>query len=79
MAKSNWGGDNISSNTTVTWKWTGSELVPAVEEKRGGLAPHVCPVCSGRGNVPSGFYYGGTTTNAFEECRACNGKGVLWG
>lgn len=48
------------------------------------LAPHKCPVCGGRGTVPHGFYNinmgplasttGGTQP---EECRSCNGKGVI--
>lgn len=41
-----------------------------------------CPVCSGRGVVPCGFYhtgpYGGTTsTAADEQCRTCWGRGVI--
>ena len=33
--------------------------------------PHCCPVCGGKG----GFYISGTMD---AECRACEGKGVLW-
>lgn len=48
--------------------------------------PHKCPVCDGRGNVPFGFYEAGWTGHyttgtkpiPVEDCRTCNGKGVLW-
>jgi len=40
-----------------------------------------CPVCGGRGTVGPGFYSEiSSTANTCEEtCRACNGRGVLWG
>ncbi len=47
-------------------------------------APVCCPVCSGKGLVPNGFYLcngglGYTTTDATPDvCRSCNGNGVLW-
>jgi DnaJ-class molecular chaperone len=42
--------------------------------------PYRCPVCEGRGTVPMNFYSGATIANstAPEECRTCNGTGVLW-
>jgi len=45
--------------------------------------PHTCPVCMGKGIVPSGFYsYPNnqwTTTSATpEKCKSCNGSGVIW-
>lgn len=45
--------------------------------------PHVCPVCGGRGRVPTGFYdstsgYYTTVTTAPESCRSCAGTGVIW-
>lgn len=45
---------------------------------------HRCPVCGGRGIVPTGFYdttsgYYTTTTTAPEGCRSCGGRGVVWG
>lgn len=48
-----------------------------------GMTPHRCPVCSGCGNVPLGFYTGfpmrdANTTAEVETCRACSGRGVLW-
>jgi len=48
----------------------------------GKLIPHKCPVCNGRGCVPSGFYtynnYHSTTALLTEMCRTCNGKGIVW-
>ena len=46
--------------------------------------PFVCPVCGGNGLVPNGFYSqtGGqwsTTDTTPEECRTCNGTGIVWG
>jgi hypothetical protein len=52
--------------------------------------PHKCPICNGRGVVPSGFYsgtdyideYGNllwTSSDAVEKCRACDGTGIIWG
>ena len=46
--------------------------------------PHLCPVCSGHGIVPSGFYdisyqqgeYSGTS-KAGETCRTCGGIGYI--
>jgi len=46
--------------------------------------PFTCPVCTGRGKVASGFYdrteltWNGTCASAIEECRSCEGTGVLW-
>lgn len=45
--------------------------------------PYKCPVCNGRGTMPNGFYMGTqgqwSTTNASpEQCRSCNGKGIIW-
>lgn len=38
-----------------------------------------CPVCEGRGNVPTNFYSRGTgaTSTEPEVCRSCDGKGLL--
>lgn len=49
------------------------------------MKPYICPVCNGHGIVPGGFYYTysnapSTTANCTTEtCRACGGKGILWG
>lgn len=45
--------------------------------------PYLCPVCSGSGIVPNGFYNRTTTewttsSNCPEKCRACNGAGIVW-
>ena len=44
--------------------------------------PHRCPVCDGRGIVPAGFYettsYGSTAIPMPDNCRTCNGSGVVW-
>ena len=42
----------------------------------------LCPVCKGRGQVESGFYFGqlpGSTTGGVnsELCRSCSGEGYL--
>lgn len=43
-----------------------------------------CPVCEGRGIVPQGFYLVtkwqqqyGSANAAPEQCRTCDGKGVI--
>jgi hypothetical protein len=57
---------------------------PAVKNYS-GITPHRCPICSGRGVVPCGFYDGITTSTGTgagtgtETCRTCKGGGVLWG
>lgn len=44
----------------------------------------VCPVCSGKGFVPQGFYapfperYTGVSPDVPLPCRACSGKGFVW-
>lgn len=51
------------------------------------MKPYECPVCHGRGTVPNEFYnppmtheYRPTSTIPMREtCRACSGKGILWG
>ena len=48
------------------------------------LQPYCCPVCGGNGLVPNGFYLqtGGqwaTTNTTPEQCRTCNGTGIVWG
>lgn len=45
--------------------------------------PYRCPVCSGKGLVPNGFYSctGNTiisTSTAPEQCKSCKGTGVVW-
>lgn len=47
------------------------------------MFPYRCPVCGGKGFVPSGFYsvfpYDQTTcTSLTEKCRSCNGSGIVW-
>ena len=43
----------------------------------------ICPVCKGRGNVPSGFYLAvgvnswTTTSTSPETCRSCGGAGYI--
>jgi DnaJ-class molecular chaperone len=46
------------------------------------MAYQKCPVCEGRGIVPTGFYNPGvsmTTSGgtALETCRTCGGTGVI--
>jgi hypothetical protein len=48
----------------------------------GGMTPHCCPVCGGRGWVQPGFYHnpwGASGCNISNEtCRSCSGTGVVW-
>lgn len=43
--------------------------------------PHTCPVCNGRGNVPSGFYnhyyLPSSNTTTPIPCQTCNGSGIV--
>lgn len=38
-----------------------------------------CPVCAGRGTLPSDFYsqIGGMTSTVRVTCRSCGGKGMV--
>ena len=41
---------------------------------------HTCPICSGLGTVPPGFYdppASGTSITVREQCRACGGRGII--
>lgn len=44
--------------------------------------PHRCPVCDGKGRVPSGFYAPEGTVRLdeprMEVCRSCFGSGIVW-
>lgn len=61
--------ENNSPQNSVIWR----------EEKK----VHRCPVCDGKGLVPHGFYTAigveSFTSSSIspEECRTCNGKGVI--
>lgn len=51
--------------------------------EREELKPHVCPVCSGNGLVPNGFYTQTsgtwlTTSITPEPCKSCTGTGIVW-
>jgi len=52
-----------------------------MENKDYHMKPYTCPVCGGKGTVPSGFYdpFGRSSTIAEEQCKSCYGRGVLWG
>lgn len=43
--------------------------------------PYKCPICEGKGIVPGGFYHSvgpySTSNLTTEQCRSCNGKGVI--
>lgn len=48
------------------------------------MKPYKCPVCNGKGIVPTGFYnslsgYYISSTTVSEKCRSCNGTGIIWG
>ena len=36
-----------------------------------------CPICNGRGQVPSDFYDGIGATAKFVQCRSCRGQGYI--
>ena len=42
--------------------------------------PYTCPVCQGRGFVLCGFYASAGLTSSVipEQCRSCNGAGIVW-
>lgn len=44
--------------------------------------PYICPVCYGRGQVPSSFYnprVKETTANSdYQKCKSCGGTGIVW-
>lgn len=56
-----------------------SWVQPCGEFIQVGKQPHKCPVCDGRGYVAPGFYSGPCTSATTEQCRSCEGKGVVWG
>ena len=48
------------------------------------MFPYRCPVCGGKGFVPSGFYSvfldnSTACPTLTEKCRSCNGSGIVWG
>ena len=49
------------------------------------MTPHRCPVCNGRGKMPTSFYstpvLPQVATSAFqaeENCRSCSGTSIVW-
>ena len=69
--------------------WTEKDFLEKANELRELGKPtkeqvvyYKCPVCDGRGNVPSGFYSSNPNisrrTNVGEVCRSCNGNGFIW-
>jgi DnaJ-class molecular chaperone len=68
------------SKTKVPTK-KGNGIKPVVIKS---LAPYRCPICGGNGLVSGSFYTallgcGGTSANITEQCRSCNGAGIIWG
>ena len=62
----------------------GATLQWVNENAPGGAAPHRCPICGGRGQVPAGFYGPASQTLLVistepEKCKSCDGEGVVWG
>jgi hypothetical protein len=62
--------------------WAHSGCVTGYQASK---APHRCPVCEGKGNVPNGFYSAigvevwSSSSIMPEACRSCDGTGVVWG
>lgn len=52
--------------------------LPGARPQAPPRSPHPCPVCTGRGLVPAGFYSRLPITGADEGCRSCDGTGVVW-
>jgi hypothetical protein len=59
---------------------------PFAPHRLNGLEPTIslytiqkCPVCEGRGNVPTDFYsrVGVSTSANAEQCQTCHGAGIL--
>ncbi len=67
----------IDYETKDGWPCSSKSLALEQSSKK----PHYCPVCGGKGKLPNGFYGFAETTSEFipENCRSCNGKGVIWG
>ncbi len=61
-------------------------LHPAnINERMKYEKPHKCPICNGTGSVSGGFYSRPGDVNTWsstvsvEQCRACEGEGIIWG
>jgi hypothetical protein len=57
------------------------DIKQATETKT--TVPHRCPICGGHGQVPGSFYTsllgcGGTSANLAEQCKSCQGTGVIF-
>jgi hypothetical protein len=54
------------------------ELLKRITEDdiKAEITPYKCPVCEGKGFV---FLIFSITDTRQEECRSCEGKGILWG
>lgn len=84
--------NNTTSNTTSqqgkTAQSENSEQYTLTNEVRKEVEPvnpipYVCPVCSGKGLVPNGFYdtttsYSLSTSTSPETCKSCRGTGIVW-
>ncbi len=52
----------------------------AIFTPNSGKIPYCCPVCQGKGLVPKGFYNAynlSSNTGEQENCRTCEGKGMI--
>lgn len=63
------------------WESVLGELVGMLEPKT--QQPHCCPVCSGKGVVPNGFYNStdtswSTSSITPDQCKPCKGTGIVW-
>ncbi len=63
----------LKTNTTIN---TDTPIKYSISSK-----PHVCPICDGRGYLPSNFYNKSSAlyNSAGAKCRTCNGTGIVWG
>ena len=71
------------ASPTALTTWVVCDECEAKKRIPAKTIPYTCPICGGKGKVQNGFYsvmgYGSTTNASPENCRSCNGTGIVWG